>query len=120
MSKKYQQAKDYFSLIYHLKSAIYYCNSYEKNNHYNNIICAIIRVIKPKLLWVKNEILTNHLQSVHTPDVLPLIKEKFEEHPVEELAIIEKIQILTTEQLRQLEPILDAINDAKEITYEIK
>lgn len=120
MPKKYQQAKDYFSLIYHLKSALYYCDTYEKNNPHNNIICAIIRVIKPKLLWVKSEILTNHHQSIHTPDVLPLIKEKFEEHPVEELAIIEKIQLLTTQQLRELEIIIDAINDSKEITYEIK
>lgn len=115
-----QQAKDYFSIIYHIKSALCYCDAYTNSNPPTNIVCAIIRNIKPKLLWVKSEILTNHLQSTYTPDVLPLIKEKFEEHPMEELAIIEKIQLLTTQQLRQLEPILDAINESKQITYEIE
>lgn len=92
---------------------------YLKTNNKHNLFSVVLRLILPKLEWCKDVILTHHLVVTHIPDVLPLIKEKFEDHPVEELAIIEKMQLLTVTQLRELEPILYAIHLSKEIKYEI-
>lgn len=77
-------------------------------------------MLLPKCYWLRNEFLTNHLITIHVPDVADVLREKLDEHPTEEQAIIEKMQLLTITQLRQLEPLLDAIQQSKEINYEIK
>jgi len=114
-----RQAQQAFTIIYHLKSAIQYSKTFILENSKENLFSIILKNVLPKLEWAQQTIVTHHLLPLYTPELVELIREKTNEHPVEELALIEKIQVLKSKELRELEIILEALLAGKKVDYTI-
>jgi hypothetical protein len=118
-NKKEYAATSVLKFVYHLKCAKELGKSFMCKRS-NNVFSIIFKLITPKLDWCFNELITHHLVTLHIPDTVPFIREKWEADYTMELALSEKISLLTTEQQESLENVIDCLISGEEIKIDIK
>lgn len=117
--KKSKAASECLKFIYHLRMCGYYATQFV-SNYPTSIFSPIFRLVIPKIKWVYQQFTTHHLIVSKVPQTIVEIKNKWEGNFSEELALNEKITLLTTQQIETLNDLLDTLINGEEIKIEIK
>lgn len=117
--RQYKAAQNTLKFIYHLRCCKYYAKIFIKD-YPESIFTKIFKLVLPKIDWIANEFITNHNLQVHVPKILYLMSYKWNSDFAEEMAIDEKITLLSEEQQVSLNEFLDALIAGEDIKIKIK
>ena len=106
--QRYKAAANCLQFIYHLRCCGYYATQFIANNP-ASIFTIVFKLVLPKIKWIYQTFITHHFLVQHVPQTIDEIKMKWESDFSEEMAIHEKITLLSTEQHETLNELLDGL-----------
>lgn len=118
MQENIKAASHVLKFIHYLRFAKDIAISYSLD-YPDNVFTPLFKLSTVKIDWAYNQFLTHHLITTKVPNVVDMIKEKWESDQTAELAVTEKISLLNEEQLNTLDELLELILSGKNFTTQI-
>ena len=110
-------ASDVLKFYYHLKLAIFYANNFALQ-HPKTVFATLFKNYITKINWIHTNTVTSIELCKNVPDVIYILKEKWNSEVFSEMAVIDKITLLNDDQMNQLEVVIDEILKGESITVE--
>jgi len=117
--KKTKAAGICLQFIYHLRVCGYLATQFCAN-YPSSVFSPIFRLAIPKIKWIYDQFTTHHLLVTKVPQTIDEIKSKWEGDFSEEMAIHEKLTLLSNEQMVTLNDLLDTLISGEDFKIEIK
>jgi hypothetical protein len=112
-----KSASDVLKFFYHLKLALFYANNFTLQ-HPKTVFAALFKGYIAKIKWMHTNTITSIELCKNVPDVIQILKEKWNSEVFAEMAVMDKITLLNDEQMNQLELVVDEILKGETIEIE--
>lgn len=120
---EYKGGVETLNTMYHLNQARLNMKHYVKSYPETVIGRLFDKNYIKRVDFIGNDFITNaHLNNA-VPALIPMLKAKWEDSSFNQIAVFEKMSLLTKDQLEQIEPILDALASSQYVwfrTYKTK
>jgi hypothetical protein len=109
-----KSASSVLKFYYHLKLASLYANDFLNENP-NTIFLKLFKGFVSKIEWIYSSSVTSIELNKHIPSVVQILKEKWNSDVLTEMSVIDKITLLSDEQIEPLETLIDELLKGEKI-----
>lgn len=110
-------ASNVLKFYYHLKLAIFYAKDFLLE-HPTTVFAKLFKNYIDKINWIHTNTITSIELNKNVPDIINVLKEKWNSEVFSEMAVIDKITLLNDDQMNQLEVVVDEILKGENIIVE--
>jgi hypothetical protein len=112
-----RSATSVLKFYYHLKLALFYAKDFLLENP-STIFANLFKGYIDKIKWIYTNTITSIELNKNVPDVIEVLKDKWNSDVFAEMSVIEKITLLNDEQMNTLDALIDEIIKGEKIEVE--
>jgi hypothetical protein len=112
-----KSATSVLKFYYHLKLALFYAKDFLLE-HPTTVFANLFKGYIDKIKWIYTNTITSIELNKNVPDVIEVLKDKWNSDVFAEMSVIEKITLLNDEQMNTLDALIDEIIKGEKIEVE--